>query len=302
MNLLTMNDNVILQLNMLLASIAYGTSRSEIEDKLKHVTLLSNKGFELSWYGQGAGTQMYVANPVGSPANFVAIRGSVIDPATEAFWVDWLDLNIRVFHQVSWPFPNDGVPSNAKIAAGSSSGLKELVAMKDSLTSQSLLNFLSTRTPNMLMVNGHSLGAALATGLSLHLQKQTAHWVLPYTFAAPTIGNELFARYMNQQFAGMYFARTYNTLDNIPKFWSVDGITSVQASYVPKPTIPDLIYGPLTAVKSILWEFEYDYQHIHDGSGEALEGRLRGNDSWLEEVAYQHSHLTYLRLLGYSEG
>ncbi len=290
----------MLQLNMLLASIAYDTSRSKIEADLKKVTLLSSKGFELSWFGQGAGTQMYVANPVGSPANFVAIRGSVTNPDTEAFWVDWLDLDIRVFHQVAWPFPNDGVPSHAKIAAGTRSGLLELVNMGDSVTSQSLVSYLRSLMPNMLFVNGHSLGGAMATGISLHLQKQTAHMVLPYTFAAPSIGNQPFAQYMNNQFAGMYFARTYNTLDNIPKFWGVAGISEVQASYRPGPTIPDLIALPLAAVKDILWMFEFDYEHVHLGSGQALQGSLQVGDTWLKEVGHQHSHLTYLQLLGYS--
>lgn len=299
MKLLTMNDSTLLQLNMLLASIAYSTNRSDIETQLKDVKLLSGDGFELTWYGQGPGTQMYVANPVGSPANFVCIRGSVIDPSTEAFWVDWLDLNIRVFHQVAWPFANDGVPWNAKIAAGSSAGLLELINSKDSITGQGLLSFLDSLGPNMLMVNGHSLGAALATGLSLHLQKQTSHWVLPYTFAAPTIGNVPFARYMNDQFAGMYFARTYNTLDNIPKFWSVSGIDGVQSSFNPAPSIPAIIDVPLEVVKGILWGFEYDYEHVHEGSGTALPGTLQGGDSWLEEVGHQHSHVTYLKLLGY---
>lgn len=301
MNTLTLNDDLMLQLNMLLASIAYETSRADIESQLKNVTLLGPEGFELSWFGQGAGTQMYVANPVGSPANFVAIRGSVIDPATEAFWVDWLDLNIRVFHQVPWPYANDAVPANVKIAAGSAAGLLELTAMRDTQTSLSLINYLSTLMPNMLMVNGHSLGAALATGLALHLQKQTSHWVLPYTFAAPTIGNIPFARYMNNQFAGMYFARTYNTLDNIPKFWSVAGINAVQASFNPGPAIPLLIDAPVEIVKGILWEFEYGYEHVHEGEGRALQGTPSLNDSWLEEVGLQHSHLTYLKLLGYQQ-
>lgn len=298
MSILTLKDPTLLQLNMILASIAYCDSRSEIEDKLQDVKLLSDKGFKLSWYGQGAGTQMYVANSAGSPANFVAIRGSVIDPFYEDFWIDWLELNTRVFHQVHWPFRNDNVPSDIKIAAGSSIGLQELVNMKDTVTSQSLIYYLSTLVPNMLIVNGHSLGGALATGLSLHLQKQTAHWVLPYTFAAPTIGNVPFAQYMNNQFAGMYFVRTYNTLDNIPKFWSVDSIKAVQTSYQPKPRIPDFIDDLLEPVKSILWGFEYDYQHVHEGYGEALQGTLQGKDSWIEEVGHQHSTLTYLKLLG----
>jgi hypothetical protein len=300
MNILNLNDRVMLQLNMLLASIAYGTSRAKIEADLKKVTLLSAKGFELSWFGTGAGTQMYVCNPVGSPANFVAIRGSVTDPSTEAFWVDWLDLDIRVFHQVAWPFPNDGVPSNAKIAAGTSSALLELKNMRDSKTNLSLLSYLSTLMPNMLMVNGHSLGGELATGMSLHLQKQTAHMVLPYTFAAPSIGNQPFAQYMNNLFAGMYFARTYNTLDNIPKFWGLDGIKEVQASYSPKPKIPILIDGLIILVKEALWLFDYPYEHVHLGSGQALQGTLQVGDSWLKEVGHQHSHLTYLKLLGYS--
>lgn len=300
MNILNLSDPTMLQLNMLLASIAYDTSRAQIVADLKNVTLLGPQGFELSWFGTGAGTQMYVCNPVGSPANFVCIRGSVTDPSTEAFWIDWLDLDIRIFHQVPWPFPYDGVPSNAKIAAGTRAGLLELRNMGDSVTGQGLISFLNSLMPNMLFVNGHSLGGALATGMSLHLQKQTPHMVLPFTFAAPTIGNQPFAQYMNGLFAGMYFARTYNTLDNIPKFWAVAGITEVQDSYNGGPTIPDWIDLLVEPVKLILWGFEYHYEHVHLGAGQALPGNLQVGDTWLEEVGYQHSHTTYLSLLGYS--
>lgn len=300
----TLDDSFFLLLNMTLASIAYDTSRADIENDLKKVTLLTPYGFKLQWCGTGPGTQMYVAAPIVdsagtlSPANFVSIRGSVIDPFTEAFWVDWLDLNIGVFDQVDWPFSGDGVPSNAKIAAGSRDGLNELAAMSDSVSGQPLISYLNSIAPNMLFVNGHSLGGALATGWSLHLQKQTSQWVLPYTFAAPTIGDENFAQYMNGLFSGMYFARTYNTLDNIPQFWTVDGIQAVHDSYNPQPTCPGLIRGLLDAVKLVLKDFDYDYQHIHVGQGAALQGTLESGDSWFEEVGHQHSHLTYLQLLG----
>ncbi len=297
----TLDDQSFLQINMALASIAYDNTRKEIETNLKNVKLLTPYGFKLQWFSVGTANQMYVAAPIInaqgdlSPANFVCIRGTVL-AFSETSWKDFLeDTEVAL---VEWPFTQDKTPQAAKIAQGSSDGLKEITTIGDTETGQLLLPYLQNLQPNMLFVNGHSLGGALATGLALHLQKQTYHMILPYTFATPTIGNKHFADYMNDQFAGMYFMRTVNSLDNLPKFWSVSGIESVMDSYTPNPACPEWIEVLLEAVKTVVQEEGYDYEHVHNDKGVVLNGDLNPGDSWLEEVKYQHSASTYLSLLG----
>jgi hypothetical protein len=282
---------------MTLAAIAYAPDRATIQRLLADTTLATSGTWSLAWYGVDAGNQMFVARDAVSGCDTIAIRGSVTDPHTRAFWIDWFGQDLSVFRLGDWPY--GGAPAGSKIAHGALNGLGSLLSLKDA-DGNTLCAFLrshpSRRTPTSVV--GHSLGGALATVLAPYLQQEFAPtqetaMFQPVTFAGPTAGNAPFAGWLADRF-GMAGNRYHNTLDIVPHVWQQ--LDWIAGSYAGGPSLPFELKPLLDGIRDVLKLVRDDY--TQPTAGVALAGAVAGGIDWFAEAGEQHATATYLKLLG----
>ena len=174
----------------------------------------------------------------------IAIRGTNFTSQ-----VDWFLEDFEVINTMPWPIPGavSKCGPGAVISESSSIDLHILIGspMTDPRGGQ-LLEFLRTTTsrgPINLCVTGHSLGGQLANLLGLYLLENPIQWdstrrstVSCISFAAPTAGNDVFAKNANKVYAAGFAAGTFpgwdrnlgSNLDNVG--CSLDGAPLVYAS------------------------------------------------------------------------
>lgn len=153
-----------------------------------------------------------------------------------------------------------------------------------------------------LIVTGHSLGAQLATVLSMWLDTEFGSnaTVKAVTLAAPTAGNQAFATCNATQLGTE--GRIYNVLDVVPKAWDEAGLNSIYDLYPgsDSPTCDhlngcdELIDAAILAVGD---------QYFQPPGGTAVNSnQCIYNESGLwefaDEVDAQHSSLFYMWQLG----
>jgi len=285
------------QLGMTLASIAYAPDQATIQSLLADTSLATQGNWALVWYAADAGNQAFVAQDKLSGQYAIAIRGSVTDPKSKAFWIDWLCQDLGVFRMANWPY--DGAPAGARVAQGSLHGLGSLLTLKDP-TQGDLVSFFRQQAnrPYLTAVIGHSLGGALATMLApyLHQELSPGQNVLdfwPVTFAGPTAGNAVFAGWLLDQFA-MTNSRYFNVDDVVPHaFQALDWI---RASFPGGPSLPIELVPPLDAIRDVLRLEKSGY--TQPGDGVPLQGTIDLKDDWFVQAGLQHSGEAYLALLG----
>jgi triacylglycerol lipase len=165
-----------------------------------------------------------------------------------------------------------------------------------------LLEFIETTPENAtIVVTGHSLGGCLTSVLAPWLQYQlaqsgnTGRAFMPFTFAAPTAGNQAFANMYTAMFPNSW--RYYNTLDLIPNgFATLAAIKELYPS--PGPKCPWELADAIDLVNDWLQHEGVSYIQTN-GEGEPLRGQLSNTTmDFLAEALYQHGHNTYLTLLG----
>jgi hypothetical protein len=187
---------------------------------------------------------MFVAKNKSNPTQYaVAVRStnSISD-------LDWLMEDFDIMQQIPWS-PNTLINpiKDAQISESISIGLQILFSMKDSTTTTTLLDYLTSvsTTAINLCITGHSLGGCLAGTLALYLKENVALWdqsgksnLSAITFAAPTAGNAAFAAYSDAQFSGQpippnwdarlgtTFDAVRNPLDVAPLCWIADNIST----------------------------------------------------------------------------
>lgn len=285
------------QVGMTLAAIAYSPNLGAINTLLKNPNLATQGRWTATWYGFDDANQAFVAIDNQSGQYAIAIRGSVTDPMTPAFWIDWLDQDLSVFRPAAWPY--GGAPSGATISQGSLHGLSSLLSLSD-INGQSIVDyFRSIAAPKWLTaVVGHSLGGALASVLAPYLHQefspgQNALDFWPVTFAAPTAGNAAFAGWIEQQLAAGV-GRYHNTLDVVPHAWA--GLQWIADSYLGGPKLPSPLKDLVEKIRQFLKLVQADYRQ--PGAGIPLTGSLVATPSWFTEAGTQHAGATYLKLLG----
>lgn len=290
------SGDVVSQVGMTMAAIAYAPGQSAIITQLADTTLTAGR-WALVWYGVDDASQVYVARDTVTGQQAVAIRGSVTDPCEEAFWLDWFQEDPSVFRMGGWPY--GGAPAGASVSHGSLSGLGSLLSLKD-LNKQTLVAFLRANpTPNVLTaVVGHSLGGALAYLLApyLHQEFSPGQNVLdfwPVTFAAPTVGNGTYAAWLQSQFVASV-SRYYNSVDVVPHAWQ--DLEWIAASFPGGPKLPLLLKGVVDGIREILKLLEDSY--VQPGTGVQLNGTIVVTDDWVQEAGQQHGSATYLSLVG----
>jgi hypothetical protein len=156
-----------------------------------------------------------------------------------------------------------------------------------------------------LYVTGHSLGGNLATVLASWISAQRGPApgqqdpnTRPYTFAAPSPGNTVFASAYNARFPNSW--RYVNVLDVVPNAWdnlpNIDGIYDDYGLSTPllAQAAIDSMYGLLLASEEAYGSY---YQQTN-GRGTSIGPNWFMNVDWYTEVGFQHGHNTYLGLLG----
>jgi hypothetical protein len=285
------------QVGMTLAAIAYAANAAAIVTLLADATLATQGHWEMVWYGTDTGNQVFVARDTQSGQFAIAIRGSVSDPHSKAFWIDWFGQDFSVFRHVTWPY--GGAPDAARISQGSLLGLNSLLSLKDA-SGQTLMAFLRADTSRVgtTAVIGHSLGGDLASVLAAYLHQEFSpdqpvldFW--PVTFAGPSAGNAAFADWLASALAASA-GRYFNTLDVVPHAWAA--LNWIDASFPSGPRVPLLLRAPFDALTDFFKLTGADY--TQPGDGMPVPGAIAGGDDWFQEAGAQHAGQNYLKLLG----
>lgn len=236
-----------------------------------------------------------------SPTYVVTIRGTDLSTMSSRWWSDDYQLDEDLFIGERKPFPDSDPRREILIADGTHLGLStinQLVSNGMTITqflAQELENHAGP--PPTVAVTGHSLGGCLTTVFSLTLfdtLKQQGIVVnpMPCTFAAPTAGNLVFAKFYDHWLPAA--GRFHNTLDAIPYWW---------ADLAAMPTLYSSCNFPFIAreffdyMEVKIWEVP-DQPYVQPANGAtALVGTEWLDKDWAEQVSFQHHWTTYLGLL-----
>jgi len=234
----------------------------------------------------------------------VAVRGSLSDEDAPGFIANWFD-DFDALAQVPWLYPQ--TVSGAVVSSGMNDALALLMGATDPVTDLTLIDYLRAALAGAnagLMVTGHSLGGALASLVAPWLYDQlpktgtvTGVPITPYTFAAPTAGNLVFAQYYDGLFPGAY--RCVNTQDIVPMGYA--NISGMQAMFPPPSqtlwAYSRLLYGTLETAKFYMQGAGITYSQTNlNGSGttDAFSGPALSKLSFAYEAEAQHDHAVYL--------
>ena len=223
-----------------------------------------------------------------------AIRGTVMEP-----W-NIIEDALDSLGQKDLPWEKS---SKAQISDGMKIGWRNLTSATDN--GQTALEFLKGVLPgSSLIVTGHSLGAMLATVMAVYLESvlsPNVH-VTPYTFAAPTAGNQAFADSYTHLFGGA--GRYFNCLDIVPKAFAYDDLGSVKSLY-PCAGVPQCNSHFACRHLVDLAQDVAGHRYVHAADGTRLQAKVYAESSgslknFLAEALSQHHATHYMWLLGIS--
>jgi hypothetical protein len=165
---------------------------------------------------------MYVAQ---DGSNFViGIAGTDFRSA-----YDWLVEDMNVWELVSWNSvaKKSDSPIKAMISKAAQTGINFLLngAPKAQVPGKgtTIQNFLAKNVSkgSTLYTTGHSLGGSLSEVMALWISDQNATGnqvtILPYSYAGPTPGNDVFATYYASK---LTLQRIWNEVDIVPNAWN----------------------------------------------------------------------------------
>lgn len=288
-------DQSVAGVQMTLAGLAYldaGKSidkvRSKLQDALKRKDYATGGEWELVWGpvvdGEGDNL-MYLARRKGADVYSVVLRGTVDQGGS--IWED-IPTGQEAFAFV----PADG----ALVSSHFVEAFRALVEGRDARRLNTLGEYLVGRARGArIYVTGHSQGGGL-TSLVLawlaHLSDQMRlDWQCAgYAFAPPTAGNPAFARWIGERTD--YYA-VINPLDVVPF-----GYASIKALI--REQVPDKvpeIYHPVIDAAADEAEAVGDWQHPNTRV-KLRAVQLPHSVGYLDQIAGQHNHNSYLYLLG----
>lgn len=237
---------------------------------------------------------MYVVRDAANPAHLaIAVRGTNAKAI-----LDWLVEDFEVHKQVSWPYGSP--PAGAKIAKGTSEGLRILQAMTPAsgpAPDRTLGQFLAAETAShgalQIDVTGHSLGGALSPTLTLWLADTRSSWdpsgasrLAVYPLAGPTAGNSSFAAYSDSRI-GAATDRLHNPLDVVPLAWNVKTMGTIADLYEPLTRADDVERALIDGARDLVKHRGYT-QIMPDAP--PLPAALNDAEaSFLEQVGWQHT-------------
>lgn len=289
--------------------------KAGITARLAEERLATGTKWSLIWVGltKNRANLAYIAKGPddGGSVYALVLRGTVMgDPIDQAE-----DMDVGELLDFTAGNTRRGLAWMPRISQGAMEAFTNLVMGMD--TGDQLLDQLKRLSPNTLYVVGHSLGGAMATTVALFLRKQiqdkalSINSIRPYTFAAPTAGNDTFAFRLDDTVS------TYNKYDLIPHAW--DALTTVidptSANYYPFYPNPP---GPIAAetpdvvklIAAIANKVPNPNPYVQPGRpGSILNDGPRPQfqpypagatemDKFMLQVAHQHQSDTYLKLMG----
>jgi len=242
-----------------------------------------------------AGNLMFVTYNRSTNQYAIAVRGTYPYFGL-ALLVDLYE-DLDVSDPIPWRYPT--IPG-AVVAGGTIDALNDVVAFtSDGVSFRAFVDSQITPSGADIFVTGHSLGGALTTVLAPWLvyqlsQSNAKNAVMPYTYAAPTAGNETFASYYTGLFKSFY--RYYNAMDVVPKAWA--DLLSIKTLYPsPGPACPWELKGTIDLITDWLSSIKVGYTQPN-GAGESLPGVPSPTSDFFDEALDQHDHNYYLKLLG----
>lgn len=285
---------------MTLSAIAY---QSDIAGQLKNKNYATAGDWSLVWgpIQDSYGNLAYVAVSASTGDYALVVRGSLTTFTWDAVENWFYDLDVLL--QSSWPyFPN---ARGCMVSNGTYWQAFGLAA--STYAGQTLASFLTNSIPASaaLYVAGHSLGGNLATALASWISAQRGPAAgrpdsntRPYTFAAPSPGNTVFAAAYNARFP--IGGRYVNVLDVVPNAW--DNLLNIDFIYdnffLPTPIAVQAAIDSMYAALLASEEFYGSAYEQTNGDGTILGPDWLKTSDWYTQAAFQHGSNLYLSLLG----
>jgi triacylglycerol lipase len=291
---------------MSLAAITYlsesdpSQQKSQISAALLALPAAAGGPWTLEWGpANNAGNLVFVALNSSKDVYAVAVRGTVEDDVT-GFFTNILE-DLDALSLVPWLYPQ--TVTGAQIASGTNIALAQVIAMTDPVTDLGLLDYLRSvisGSDAQIIVTGHSLGGTLTSVVAPWIADQLPKAgntgtvaVTPYTYAAPSAGNQAFVDYYTKLFPNSY--RGVNTYDLAPMAWSE--LASIQAMYTsPGQLLWDYSKVLYALVESAKLTVGQSYAQTNQQAGtDSFQGPAIGKLSFAAEAMTQHDHNIYLQ-------
>ncbi len=289
---------------MSLAAITYlsesdpSQQKAQMSAALQAVPAAAGGPWTLEWGpSNNAGNLVFVALSSSNNVYAVAIRGTVQDDVT-GFFTDLLE-DLDALSLVPWLYPQS--VTGAQIASGTNIALAQVIAMTDPITDVGLLDYLRSviSGSDQVIVTGHSLGGTLTSVVAPWIADQLPKAgntgtvvVTPYTFAAPSAGNQAFVDYYTKLFPNSY--RGVNIFDIAPMLWT--DLAGIQAMYQPPgqllKTYSDGLYDVIEAAKIVVGQ---SYAQTNPDDADFFQGPAITQISFVDEAMTQHDHNVYLQ-------
>jgi len=291
---------------MSLAAITYlaetdpSQQKSLMSAALSELPTAAGGPWTLEWGpANNAGNLVFVALNSSKNVYAVAVRGTVEDDVT-GFFTDILE-DLDALSLVPWLYPQ--TVTGAQIASGTNIALAQVIAMTDPVTDLGLLDYLRSvisGSDAQVIVTGHSLGGTLTSVVAPWIADQLPKAgntgtvaVTPYTFAAPSAGNQAFVDYYTKLFPNSY--RGVNTLDLAPMAWT--DLAGIQAMYsTPGQLLSNYSEALYLLVESAKIFVGQLYAQTNQQTGtDSFQGPAISQISFADEAMTQHDHNVYLQ-------
>jgi triacylglycerol lipase len=291
---------------MSLAAITYlsesdpSQQKSQISAALLALPAAAGGPWTLEWGpANNAGNLVFVALNSSKDVYAVAVRGTVEVDVT-GFFTNILE-DLDALSLVPWLYPQ--TVTGAQIASGTNIALAQVIAMTDPVTDLGLLDYLRSvisGSDAQIIVTGHSLGGTLTSVVAPWIADQLPKAgntgtvaVTPYTYAAPSAGNQAFVDYYTKLFPNSY--RGVNTYDLAPMAWNE--LASIQAMYTsPGQLLWDYSKVLYALVESAKLTVGQSYAQTNQQAGtDSFQGPAIGKLSFAAEAMTQHDHNVYLQ-------
>jgi len=294
MNLLDRSKFSRDQVMMTLSAIAYTPFRSivALQDCLNGAEALE-QAYTAIWWGKTGSIALFAVKNKLTEEYVVIIRGPVFRPGL-AFLLNLYE-SFNMGRQISLPYSRLG---SAKVAAGILQAILEINDMIYSgRTIKQVLNNFPVRTK--VFITGHSLGGSLAAAYAAKVVCSNSREldIIPYTFGAPAMGNDLFANLFDPGNPNSLFnhsSRCANVRDIIPDLWNdLPAMTTVDYGDSKCPVDFSLCIEYMERLLIVSKVF-----YVQPPLQLELKGDLGLNESFFQEALFQHQPNTYLSLLG----